>query len=71
MSKGLNLNYTTALNFLSNYGDEKLQKGGWDKLAFEILKEHFESDELKESALLDEWTDLQEYKKWQEQQAKK
>jgi hypothetical protein len=69
ISKGLDLDYTTALNFLVHYGDEKIQRDGWDPLAFAILKTHFESGELKEGAIIDEWADVQEYKKWKKQQA--
>lgn len=70
--RSIEMDYTMVFNAFAEYGILQMLKTSTDTIDpifIQVFKKYMDYDELKESGLLDEWKDFQEFKEWKQKQA--
>lgn len=73
LKSGYDFDFTTVLNLVAEYGIVKMlerptAEEKLDPKLFEVFEKYSNYSELRESGLLDDWKDLQEFKEWKQSQ---
>lgn len=70
IKSGFDLNFTTALNLMAEYGiikmQESLDKEDTDPKLLQVADRYLNYSELREHGILDDWKDFQEFREWKE-----
>jgi len=66
MIKGFDIDFTTVINLLAEYGLRKMYETAQeseieDPLLQQVFTKYLDYDELKKWGIIDEWKDLKEY----------